>query len=159
MARKLYLLGTMFYDDFPVFEVEESCKLATQVMDAFFNLVGWRHAVVGDKAVPFSKQVVALGVQYSLDQIAQGRFVVQNKPGRLDKIRDMLNDLESGEAISKAQAAVLGGLLNFAGGFVMGHSLKPACRMLAECAGGKTLNGRDKTINIIMHDVPLCTCT
>eukprot|EP00438_Fugacium_kawagutii_P031349 Skav215373 [mRNA] locus=scaffold1391:913158:914213:- [translate_table: standard] len=144
MTHKLSILATVFYDDFPVFEVKEARRLTTKVLDTFFNLLGWRHAVSGDKATEFSDQVVALGVQYSLEGMAMGKFTVQSKPGRLDKIKALVQQIQQSAAVSKEQAAVLGGLLNFAGGFVMGHSFKPSSRILADCTAGRQLKGRDK---------------
>lgn len=144
MAHKLSVLCCVFYDDFPVFEQDEACKMTTQVLDSFFNLVGWKHAVTGEKATEFSSDVVALGVQYSLDKLSEGSFVVQNKPGRVDRIRSIVSSFSELSAIPRGDAAALAGLLNFAGGFVMGHSLKPACRVLSECAAGRVLEGRDK---------------
>lgn len=151
MARKLSVLGCVFYDDFPTFEQMESCKLTTQVLGSFFNLVGWKHAVTGEKAA--ASDIVALRALYiySLDQLPNGQFTVQNKPGRRDRIQSTISGFAESPSISKGDAAALAGLLNFAGGFVLGHSLKPACRILADCAAGRVLEGKGKEEFLRVH--------
>ena len=65
---------SVFYDDFPVFEVEPLADLSTKIIDAFLNILGWRHAMQGKKAVGFSAAPIALGVQYHLQELWSGQL-------------------------------------------------------------------------------------
>ncbi|CAK9111846.1 unnamed protein product, partial [Durusdinium trenchii] len=59
-----------------------------------------------------------------------------NKPERLEKIRELLVDLKKGGKVTKRQAQVIHGNLNFAMGFCMGHTLKIAARAFASLSAG-----------------------
>jgi len=58
-----------------------------------------------------------------------GRLTVANKPGRLEKMKDMLMDIKKRGKITKAEAQTIQGLLNYASGFFLGSS----CRMATRC--------------------------
>ena len=134
LTHKFGLLAAVFYDDYPCFEIQPLANLTTKTLDGFFSALGWRHAVVGKKATDFSSTFVALGVQYSLDKLWHGSLVLQNKPGRLERIISLIKSLAGGHVTNKTDIACLSGLLNFAGGFVMGHSFKPALHYLNKWA-------------------------
>jgi len=124
LVHKFGFLMSVFYDDFPVFEVEPLADLSTKTIDAFLNILGWRHAMQGKKAVGFSAEPIALGVQYHLQELWSGQLTVSNKPGRVERILDLIEQLKTeGRRATKA-AASLAGLMNFAGGFVLGHQFK-----------------------------------
>ena len=124
LVHKFGFLTSVFYDDYPVFEVQPLAALTSKIVDAFLNVLGWRHAVQGKKAVDFCSQPVALGVQFNLEHIRTGDLVVQNKPGRIERIAEMIALVKEGEGKSKSLVASLAGLMNFAGGFVLGHHFK-----------------------------------
>ena len=79
MTHKLGLLATVFYDDFPVLEVQPLQHLTTSLVGAFLDLMGWLHATTGKKATPFSSTFTALGVNFSLGGLWQGRVVVEKQ--------------------------------------------------------------------------------
>ena len=132
LVHKFGVLASVFYDDYPCFEIQSLTSLTTKTLDGFFSALGWRHAVVGKKATDFASTFVALGVQYSLEELWQGKLVLQNKPGRLDRISSLAGSLAEERVPKKTDVACLSGLLNFAGGFVMGHSFKPALHYLSK---------------------------
>ena len=61
LVHKFGFLTSVFYDDYPVFEVQPLAALTSKIVDAFLNVLGWRHAVQGKKAVDFCSLPVALG--------------------------------------------------------------------------------------------------
>ena len=136
LVHGLNMLSSVFYDDYPCFEVEPLTQITAQTLDKFFNILGWRHAVTGKKATDFGQEMQALGVQYDLKNIWSGHIVVQNKPGRNERILGLVADLRERGPQMRATAATLGGLLNFCGGFVLGHSLKPATHSLSKWMAG-----------------------
>eukprot|EP00435_Cladocopium_sp_Y103_P068420 s303_g31.t1 len=69
LVHGMHILTCVFYDDFPCFEVEPLTKLTATALDAFFNILGWKHAVTGKTATDFGLEMQALGVQYNLDKL------------------------------------------------------------------------------------------
>ena len=130
LTHKFGILASVFYDDYPCFEFLPLASHTTKFLDGFFDVLGWKHAVTGKKAAAFDLQMQALGVQYDLEGIWQGQLVVQNKPGRLERILQLTKEFNDNKKGEGQIAATIGGLLNFSGGFVLGHSLKPATQLL-----------------------------
>ena len=128
MTRELGLLSGVFYDDFPVIEVEPLQQLTTMLVGTFLDLMGWQHATVGKKATPFSTTFTALGVNFSLDQLWNGEVTLQNKPERIERLERTFQQWQADGCVRKSQCASVHGMLNFASGFVLGHSLKPLCK-------------------------------
>ena len=69
--------------------------------------------------------MVSLGVSR---EIWDGVLTVENKPGRLEKISQLLRAIASGGDVTQSDVASLHGLSNFAGGLIMGFELKPTSR-------------------------------
>ena len=68
-----------------------------------------------------------------------GYLTVSNKPGRLEKISEMLRAIVRGGDVTKAHVASLHGLINFAGGYILGYELKPTARLLSKALSGPFL--------------------
>ena len=100
----------------------------------------------------------ALGVQYDLEGIWDGQLVVQNKPGRLERILQLTKEFNDNKKGEGQIAATIGGLLNFSGGFVLGHSLKPATQLLYRWMSPSRPSDSLKAelcdlIRVLIHDV------
>ena len=134
LVVELNFLSGVYFDDFPVIEVAPLCRLTSKTMASFFELFGWLHATHGKKAVDFSGEMVALGVVFVVKNLWSQTFEISNKQGRLDRLLEILergrNDLDA----LRAAARQIHGLLNFASGFVLGHSLKPCAQGFSELA-------------------------
>ena len=124
LVRKFHVLASVFYDDFPVVEYGELCNGTTVLLNTLLDLLGWQHAVVGKKAIPFGAKMAALGVEFDLSTISRGTFKVQNKAGRIERIIKLLRECGKNGKISNHDISVLQGLLNFAGRFFMGRAVK-----------------------------------
>ena len=124
-------LGGVFFDDFPFVEPTQSCTLATHSVEGLLKALGWRFTDDPAKVVPFSEVVDILGARLSVDGLHGSSFTVQNKPGRLEKIDSLLSEVQEKDMVSKRQAQAIHGNLNFAMGFVLGHTLKMAARGFA----------------------------
>ena len=133
------VLTTNFYDDYPTLEFAMAAENTTQVVCGFFQLLGWRHAVTGKKAKPFSPTFAALGVEYNLAGIHSSFFTVGNKPERLARMERMVQQVAQEGHVSSATAASIHGLLNFASGFALGKALQPAAQGFSTLAMGVTL--------------------
>ena len=132
------ILTAVYVDDFPAIGQSTS-----EVITGFLDLIGWSYASGGSKAPDFSTTWIALGVQWDFSCLGSGSFRSGNKPGRLERICAMaklVSDIESpGEAARLSSC--IHGMLNFAGGFVLGHALKPATRMFSDISCGRIAHG------------------
>ena len=143
LVVKFLALATDFYDDYTLFEFQPGASLLDKISMRLLSLLGWAFAKEGKKFVPFSPCVVSLGVSLDLTRVWDGQIVVSNKPGRLARIAELLKPIAEGSEVSKAQLASLHGLINFAGGYVMGFELKPTARMLSKALTGPFMGNTD----------------
>ena len=127
------MICTCYYDDFPTICISDIASLTSRCMSLLLNLLGWEHAQVGTKALDFDSEFTALGAS-DLSGLAQGKFVLGNKPGRVDKIVAMVKSVQEAGRITRAQAAEIQGHLNFASGFYMSRSLKLVLNKFDEAA-------------------------
>ena len=149
MVHKFGLILGVFVDDFPAVEVEDLALMTTQIVSTFFSVLGWKHAAEGKKAVEFAPSWVAPGVRFDFTLLSSGRLIVANKEGRLTRIVHLAKRLESQEPSSTAVASTLHGLLNFAGAYVLGHSLKPAARAVSAIRFGRAALSQGRLREII----------
>ncbi|CAE7784909.1 unnamed protein product [Symbiodinium sp. CCMP2592] len=121
-----------YFDDYPLFAPEEGAQEADECISQFFTMLGWSHAVTGEKGKPCSSSFDVLGLTLDLSQLQKGLVVLRNKPGRVEKILSEFDKVSEPEAITRHQIQVLHGLLNFAAGFYSGRVLKHLCYDLLE---------------------------
>ncbi|CAE7578571.1 unnamed protein product [Symbiodinium sp. CCMP2592] len=121
-----------YFDDCPLFAPEEGAQEADECISQFFTMLGWSHAVTGEKGKPCSSSFDVLGLTLDLSQLQKGLVVLRNKPGRVEKILSEFDKVSEPEAITRHQIQVLHGLLNFAAGFYSGRVLKHLCYDLLE---------------------------
>ena len=131
MIRKFLAVGTDFYDDYTIFEFQPAASLLDKVLMRLLSILGWAFAKEGKKFVPFSPSVISLGVSLGIKDIWTGVVAVGNKPGRFEKIAELLKTVIASDHASKSQLASLHGLVNFGGGYTLGCQLKSTARMLA----------------------------
>ncbi|CAE7247552.1 unnamed protein product [Symbiodinium sp. CCMP2456] len=139
MIVKFFAIATDFYDDYTIYEFKPAASLLDKVLMRLLDLLGWTYAKAGRKFVAFDSKVVTLGVSLGLGELWSGVLTVENKPGRLEKISQMLRTIASGKDVSRSEVASLHGLLNFAGGLILGFELKPTARMLSRALSGPFL--------------------
>ncbi|CAE7375366.1 unnamed protein product [Symbiodinium sp. CCMP2456] len=139
MIVKFGAIATDFYDDYTLYEFRPAANLLDKILMRLLDLLGWAYAKSGRKFVPFDERVVSLGVSLNLDEIWSGALKVENKAGRLEKIASLLRQIAEGGAVTRSDVASLHGLINFAGGLIMGFELKPTSRMLSRALSGPFL--------------------
>ena len=138
LVRKFHLLTTVFYDDFPMLEFDPMAATTTNVVQHLLDLLGWKHATNGKKSVDFSGTMQVLGVSFNLESFWDNQTTVANRPSRVQRILEMLASYSNKGTVSISEAATMHGLLNYAGGFVVGRCLKPAARQFGNMQGGST---------------------
>ena len=127
-----------FFDDYPMFCLESEGEEVDRAVSELLGLLGWDHATSGSKGLAFDKVFTVLGMQLDLSQLTSQTVVLSNKPGRTDRIVQMLQEVAQAGSINKHEAQVLRGLLQFASGFYAGRGLKQTCCWLGEVVKGKT---------------------
>ena len=103
-----------YFDDFPLFELQPLTESAQRSISALLGMLGWAFAT-GDKDHPFDSAFTIAGLD-------KGSLVVENKPGRLDHISQLVSNIQSSQ--SMADMAVLRGHIVFASGFCLGRFLR-----------------------------------
>ena len=90
----------------------------------FLDLLGWDHARDGSKAKPFFD---VLGMSINLSKLSSGVVVLSNKKSRVERIVAMLHAISERGFVEFHESQVLHGLMNYAGGFFSGRTLKGVC--------------------------------
>ena len=125
------LLGGVFFDDFPLLEPQPTCTLATKSFEGMLKALGWKFSDDPKKTHPFETEFDVLGVRLSIASLHEGPFVMQNKPSRIEKIQQLLEQTSTLEKVDKRHAQVVHGNLNFALSFFLGKTLLVAARAFA----------------------------
>lgn len=116
-----------YFDDFPLFDLQALTESAQRSIGALLGMLGWAYAT-GDKDHPFSSTFTILGARIDLTGLERGILTIENKPGRLDHISQLVWNIQSTQ--SMADMAVLRGHVVFASGFCLGRFLRPASASL-----------------------------
>eukprot|EP00435_Cladocopium_sp_Y103_P044145 s2882_g12.t1 len=125
--RMLAIPCGVFYDDFPMFSPQSLAQDADVSASMLLDVLGWKHAKTGVKAAPFQAKFQVLGCSLDLGEITQGAVTLENKPGRLDRLVTLLQEIKSEGRLSKHQGQVIHGLMRYACGFFSGKYLHQVC--------------------------------
>eukprot|EP00435_Cladocopium_sp_Y103_P027118 s386_g6.t1 len=127
LNKMLVIPCGVFYDDFPMFSPESLATNADSAASQLLDLLGWRHAKTGVKAAPFQPKFQVLGCALDLGEITKGAVVLENKPGRLDRLVTLLQEIRNEGKMSRHQSQVIHGLMRYACGFFSGKYLHQVC--------------------------------
>ncbi|CAE7752219.1 unnamed protein product, partial [Symbiodinium necroappetens] len=141
--RLLWIPAGVFYDDFPLLSPAESSDNADAVVSAFLDELGWLHAKTGAKGKPFAEEFDVLGMSLQLSSFGQGKVVLANKQGRIERIIERMQEIAAKGEIRRHEAQVLQGLLQYASGFYSGRALKHASHVLAKISSGLHFGPKD----------------
>lgn len=131
----------VFYDDFPLFSPEELSTNAAESVSELLDLLGWAHARSAPKGKPFDTSFQVLGCVINLEDVSHGSFVLENKPGRVDRICEQLRQAGDAGFLSVHQSQVLHGLMRYACGFFAGKHLHPVCSEIMHRGGAQSASG------------------
>ena len=131
LTRLLHLWATVYYDDFPMVEPEETAESAESCMAEILDVLGWKFARTGSKAPPFATSFDVLGVTVDLSAVQEGQVVLKNKVARVESLSATMDKLVCEGKVEAGVAASLHGQLNFAQGQFLGCPLKPAMRFFS----------------------------
>ena len=126
-----------YYDDFPVFAVEDEAECVERAADALFDLMGVEYAKEGKKATNFSTTVSALGLVFDLADFSNGCVTIRHTERRAQELRDTLgHHLEQG-TLSPKEAEVLRGRLHWYSSYLFGRGPAVAMKVLSRRAQGR----------------------
>ena len=132
LAVKLMgVVGGCFYDDFPLIEPEVTAPLASSSVEHLLDCLGWVYSFDPAKSRPFEEECDVLAVRVNVRNLSHGCLKLTNKVSRYKRLKDIFNGARKSRSFTKRDAQVVHGTLNFMTSFVMGHSLKLACRVFA----------------------------
>ncbi|CAJ1350568.1 unnamed protein product, partial [Effrenium voratum] len=123
LCKELMIPSSVFYDDFPLLSPAESSREADESASALFDLLGWRHAKTGPKAPSFQPEFVVLGMRLDLSRLHEGVITLSNKPGRVERLCALLEDIARQGKVTKQEAQSVHGLLRYASGHFAGRQL------------------------------------
>jgi hypothetical protein len=66
--------------------------------------LGWKFSDDPKKTHPFETEFDVLGARLSIASLHAGPFVMQNKPSRIEKIQQLLEDTSTDEEVDKRHA-------------------------------------------------------
>ena len=154
-CRMLFLLWTVFYDDYLSFSPSLLAASADQAATLIFELTGWVFAKDGTKSTTFAKEVSGLGVAILLADLKVGNAYLANTASRKDEIVAEINCiLESGKLLP-TKALQLHGRMHFAMGQLYGRTGKAAVRLLSKHAHGGTGVSVDKQLRAALAELLL----
>ena len=130
----LGLMWTCFFDDYLTFANESHCSNTDQTVDMLFRLLGWKYAIEGDKAQPFSSSFTALGIQIDLSNFPAGFVNFTNTPKRVDELSTSIaRSLEKG-TMTVLECQKLRGRMQFADGQLFGRAGKLCMKAISDHA-------------------------
>ena len=107
------LTTTNYFDNSPCVTIEEDTASARRTFVAVMDLLGWQLKEVEE--VVFASRLGTLGVSFEFERAMESRqFDVDNKPGRIEKIRAQLMELIAAEATWPGAIRSLVGTLRYA---------------------------------------------
>ena len=95
LNKMLAIPCSVFYDDFPMFQPESLSEDADLAASQLLDLLGWKHAKTGTNAAPFQSKFNVLGCSLDLSLVVGGSVVLENKPGRIDRLVELLNQIQN----------------------------------------------------------------
>ena len=159
-AKLCHVVLGCFNDDFPIVEPGISAVLATQSVQHLLEALGWLYAKNSSKDQSFAEEFAVLGVRINTGNLHLGVFTLANKPSRVDKVIELISDIKKLGSIDKKKAQIVHGLLNFVAGFVMGHSVRLACRVFASAiSSGNHWNSQQVcVVRVTLHWIAFLIC-
>ena len=153
LVNKLLLVPSCFYfDDFPHFSLSKCAKNVKLAFETFLHALGWQYAG-GDKNLPFDASFNILGGRINLEHLSDGHITVENKPGRLEHIAELVKHFEDDPTASSL--SVLRGHVNFASGFCLGRFLMPTVALLAGSVNTRKTSAGNSIKSVCKHLVGL----
>ena len=120
------MIGGVFFDDFAMYELAGSERLGSPSSPSCKHWAGC--ILMTLRSLCLLRKSLTCWACLSVRQLGTTGHSLINKPSRLQKLSQLLAAMSAKGRITKHEAQVVCGILNFAMNFCMGHALKVAMR-------------------------------
>ena len=120
-CSQLKFMWSSFYDDFITFSRNDGADNTEASVCFFFDLLGWRFAVDGDKASEFSLSFSALGIVVNLEHFLEGWVEFCNTAKRSEELASTIDQMIDKGTMSLLESQRLRGRMQFAEGQLFGR--------------------------------------
>eukprot|EP00973_Karenia_brevis_P082311 11409977-Karenia_brevis.AAC.1 len=79
-----------FFDDFSQLEPQATASSAQESIEKMFDLLGWKISMKEEKRRAFAGSFVSLGALVGLPRLGTRKIIVDNKPGRIESILELI---------------------------------------------------------------------
>ena len=131
----LDLIWSAFFDDYTVICDSEEDRNVTFYVESLFRLLGIAFASEGDKAPPFQEKFKSLGLEFDLEMLSQGTFLLQHTSSRRQELVATVTSMLERKGVPPKELERLHGRLIWFNSFVFGRlmiKLSNLFRMLAD---------------------------
>ena len=131
------LVWSSFYDDYVCI-----CKKGTELQTArmvrlLFRSLGWRLSEEPEKDKPFDEVFQALGVEFDLRSVPEGKFHVANTASRKGELKSKLEEILQADRLEPSVAESLRSRLLFADSQLFGRHTKMALQRIGSVGLGR----------------------
>ena len=124
------LITVEFFDDLSQVEPLITSESAQFTMESLLKLLGCRIADSEKKRKPFAKKFVSLGVQVGLSGISAGLIHLEQKPGRVEALKEQVDKILELITLTWRDALSVCGRIYFSEGQTFGSVAAPEVHML-----------------------------
>ena len=117
LVQAFLIAATSFYDDFTVVEVERLAKDASNCVERFFGLLGWRLKPLEE----FAQQTAPLGAILDLSRCSEGVAEIRNRDSRVTEIVKAIDEAWAADEIDSDLLPRLRGRLLFSRSLAFGR--------------------------------------
>jgi len=158
-SHALGIPWTSYFDDFPLFSLDENCEVTDHVATSFLDLLRIYFAKEGRKATVFGKSFKALGLVIDLSHFGEGYVTIGHTPERGEELRSTIANILEADRLSHAEAESLRGRLHWYTSFLFGRRSAQALNVLSDWVNRGTskctLSDDLRDSLKLLHDVSL----
>ena len=131
-VHHLDIAWTSFFDDFLVYSDESLASHTEKTVELLFDLLGWKIAKEGGKAMPFSESLDCLGVNIDLKDFTQAVVKISNTEDRKKEILGNISSHLSSRRMTSSEAQKLRGRMQFAENQIFGRQARRCLMAVSE---------------------------
>ena len=128
----LDLAWTSFFDDFLVYSDRELASHTEKTVEMLFDLLGWKIAKTGGKAMPFSSSLDCLGVNIDLNEFPNSVVKISNTEERKKEIINQISAHVQSKHMTSSEAQKLRGRMQFAENQIFGRQARKCLKAISE---------------------------
>ena len=128
----LDLAWTSFFDDFLVYSDRELAPHTEKTVEMLFDLLGWKIAKEGSKAMPFASSLDCLGVNINLKEFPSSVVKISNTEERKKEILNQISAHVQSKHMTSSEAQRLRGRMQFAENQIFGRQARKCLKAISE---------------------------